>query len=197
MGLSIAADGGRPRAAVVNENEVRAAASLMMVIGAVAFGYAYFAKRYVPLQVAAGVFFADFLIRVTAGLRYSPIGVVARAVNVGRPPEWVSVKPKRFAWSLGLVMAFAMTVITNSGIRGPLPRTMCVICLTLMWMESALGLCIGCKIYGLMVRRGWMRTDPEIEVCADGECGLPVSAGAVSGWRSIAEMDDAGRGALR
>ena len=37
-----------------------------------------------------------------------------------------------------------------------------------MWMELALGLCLGCKIYGLLTRRGWIGADPEIEVCADG-----------------------------
>ena len=96
-------------------------------------------------------------------------------MTLGRTPEWVSAKPKRFAWTLGLVMALAMTVITNVGIRGPLPRTMCLICLTLMWMESALGLCLGCKIYGLLIRRGWIGTDPEIEVCADGSCSTSSS----------------------
>jgi uncharacterized delta-60 repeat protein len=170
MGRSVIADGSSTRAAVVNEHEVRAAAGLTMAIGAVAFGYAYFAKQYIPLQAAASLFLAEFLIRVTAGLRYSPIGVVARAMTLGRAPEWVSTKPKRFAWTLGLAMALAMTVITNSGTRGPLPRTMCLICLTLMWMESALGLCLGCKIYGLLLRRGWIGANPDIEVCADGSC---------------------------
>jgi hypothetical protein len=67
-------------------------------------------------------------------------------------------------------MALAMTVITNVGIRGYLPRTMCLICLTLMWMESALGLCLGCKIYGLLLQRRWIGVDADIEVCADGSC---------------------------
>ena len=71
------------------------------------------------------------------------------------PPEWVSAKPKRFAWTLGLAMSLAMTVITNSGVRGLLPRTICLICLALMWLESVLGLCVGCEIHGLLVRRGW------------------------------------------
>ena len=88
-----------------------------MVMGAVAFSYAYFTKQYVPLQVVSSFFFVEFLIRVTLGLRYSPVGAVARVISVG-PPAWVPVKPKRFAWTLGLGMAFAMTVITNSGIRG-------------------------------------------------------------------------------
>ena len=79
---------------------------------------------------------------------------------------------------IGLAMALAMTVITNSGIRGYLPRTMCLICLTLMWMESALGFCLGCKIHGLLVRRGWAADDPDYEVCADGSCeGLAAVAG--------------------
>src|SRR5690349_21313300 len=164
------ANGRRLRAAVFNENEVRAAAGLTMVTGAVAFSYAYFDKQYVPLQVVASLFLVEFLLRVKVGIHYSPFGLVARAMTFGRPPDWVSAKPKRFAWSLGLGMALAMTVITNSGIRGYLPRTICLICLTLMWLESALGFCLGCKIYGLLVGRGWVGDDPEIEVCADGSC---------------------------
>jgi Domain of unknown function (DUF4395) len=155
---------------VVNEKAVRAAAGLTMVIGAVAFSYAYFDKHYVPLQVAASLFFVEFLIRVTVGIRYSPIGVLAYAMTRGQSPEWVSSKPKRFAWTLGLAMALAMTVITNVGIRGYLPRTICLICLALMWMESALGLCVGCKIHGLLVRQGWVGKGSAFDLCPDGTC---------------------------
>ena len=85
-------------APVVNEREVRAAAGLTMAIGAVAFGYAYFTRQYVPLQVVATVFFVEFLIRVTAGIRFSPAGTLARVLTWNQPPDWVSAKPKRFAW---------------------------------------------------------------------------------------------------
>jgi hypothetical protein len=158
------------RAGVVNENAVRAAAGLTMVTGAVAFSYAYFDKLYVPLQIVASLFFVEFLIRITVGLRYSPFGALAHAMTIRRAPQWVSSTPKRFAWTLGMTMGFAMTVITNSGIRGYLPRTICLICLTLMWLESALGLCVGCKIYGLLARRGWISVGPDDESCADGFC---------------------------
>jgi hypothetical protein len=169
-GLTV--DGRELQAGVFNENEVRAAAGLTMVIGAVAFSYAYFTHLYVPLQAVASFFFVEFLIRVMAGIHYSPTGIVAHAMTRGNPPQWVSARPKRFAWTLGLGMTFAMTIITNSGIRGYLPRTICLICLTLMWMESVLGLCLGCKIHGLLVRCGWATNDPEYEVCADGSCGV-------------------------
>lgn len=172
----LAADGTELHAAVVDETEVRAAAGVTMVLGAVAFGYAYFAAEYVPLQVVSTLFFVEFFVRLTAGLRYSPMGVLARAMTLRHPPDWVSAKPKRFAWTLGLGMAFSMMVITNSGVRGTLPRTICAICLTLMWMESVLGVCLGCKIHGLLVRRGWATKDPAFEVCAHGECELPERA---------------------
>jgi Domain of unknown function (DUF4395) len=166
-------DGKELRAGVFNENEVRAAAGLTLAIGAVAFCYAYFTHNYIPLRAVASFFFAEFLIRVTAGLQYSPTGIVARAITRQHPPEWVSAKPKRFAWTLGLAIGLAMTIITNSGIHGYLPRTLCLICLTLMWMEAVIGLCLGCQIHGLLVRRGWATKDPDFEVCADGACDVP------------------------
>jgi hypothetical protein len=166
----LTAAGGELSAGVVNEREVRAAAGVTMALGAVAFSYAYFARQYIPLQVVASVFFVEFLTRITGGLRFSPGGVLARLLTRGQSPEWVSVKPKRFAWTLGLAISFAMAIITNSGIRGWLPRSICLLCLTLMWMESVLGLCLGCRIYGVLVRRGLAAPDPEYEVCADGSC---------------------------
>ena len=96
MERSFVTDHSRPHVACVNENEVRAAAGLTMVIGAVAFSYAYFAKQDAPLQVAASLFFAEFLTRVTVGLRHSPTGVVARAMTL----VWT-------APAVGALLAFA------------------------------------------------------------------------------------------
>lgn len=167
-------DGRELHAAVVNENAVRAAAGLTLVIGAIAFSVALFDGNFIPLQVASCVFFIEFLLRTTAGLRYSPVGIVALWMTRRRPPEWVSLKPKLFAWRLGLTLSFSMAVITNSGIRGALPRTICIICLVLMWMESTLGLCLGCVVYARLVRSGRVAKDPEIELCANGVCELPA-----------------------
>jgi hypothetical protein len=170
----LAVDGRELQAAVFNENEVRAAAGLTLVIGAAAFSSAYFAQDYALLQAASALFFVEFLIRVSIGLRYSPMGVLAHAMTRGQPPEWVSAKPKRFAWTIGLGLSVSMMVITNSGVRGTLPRAICLVCLTMMWLESVLGLCLGCKLHGVLVRRGWTTKDPAFEVCAHGACALPA-----------------------
>jgi hypothetical protein len=166
--------GGRElRAAVFNENEVRTAAGLTLVMAVVAFSYAYFEQQYLPLQVASAFFLVEFVLRTTLGIRYSPVGVVARWLTRGQEPVWVSAKPKRFAWMIGVGMAFAMVIITTIGIRGWLPRSLCLTCVALMWMEAALGVCLGCKIYAWLVRHGYKSRDAEIEVCAGGVCALP------------------------
>jgi len=162
---------GRPlRAAVFDENTVRAAAGLTMALGTVAFAYAYFAKVYAPIQTVTVLFFAEFALRLVGGLRLSPLGWLARAFVRRHEPQWVSAKPKRFAWTLGLVMSLAMAIITNAGIRGALPLSICLLCLALMWLESVLGLCLGCEIHRLLVRRGWAAKDEAFERCAHGAC---------------------------
>ena len=167
-GLSI---GGRPvLAGVYDESQMRAAAGVTLVLGALAFVHAYFAKQYVPIQIVTVFFFVEFLVRVTVGLQYSPVGVLAKLLVARQRPHWVSAKPKRFAWTLGLLMSLAMAVITNVNIRGTLPLTICLLCMTLMWLEAVLGLCLGCEIYGLLVRRRWVAPDPAIELCSGDAC---------------------------
>jgi hypothetical protein len=172
----LTSNGRALQAGVFNENEVRAAAGMMMAIGAMAFVQAFFAQRYLPLQLVATFFFLEFLIRVSLGLHYSPLGIAARWLTRRQEPLWVSAKPKRFAWTMGLVLAFAMVVISSIGIRGPLPLTLCTICMVLTWLESVLSLCLGCELHGFLVRRGWASKDADYEVCTNGACELRLPA---------------------
>jgi len=164
------ANGKQLTAGVFEEGQVRAAAGLTLALGSVAFANAYFAQVYAPIQIVTTLFFFEFLIRVTVGIGYSPMGLIAYRMTRRQPPQWVSAQPKRFAWTMGLVMSMAMMIITNSGIRGPLPMTICLICLTLMWLEAVLGLCLGCEIHRQLVRRGWMQADRNFEICTNGSC---------------------------
>jgi hypothetical protein len=66
-----------------------------------------------------------------------------------------------------------MMIVTNMNIKGELPFTMCIICMILMWAETALGICIGCKLYGWLIRRGVL-TEPEYApACPGGACEVP------------------------
>ena len=169
-------DGKPLQAGVFEEGQVRAAAGLTLALGAMAFGYAYFGHVYAPIQIVTTVFFIEFLIRVTLGISYSPIGMIAHVMTRRQTPQLVSAKPKRFAWTLGLIMSLAMMIITNSGIRGVLPMTICLICLTLMWLEAVIGLCLGCEIHRFLVRQGWAERDEDYEICANGACVVEARA---------------------
>ena len=167
-------DGTPFRAPVYDEHEVRAAAGITLAAATVAFCYAYFDHEFLLIKAVSTFFFVEFLVRVFVGVQYSPTGLLSRALLWRREPQWVSAKPKRFAWALGLVMAASMTVITNADIHGLLPRTICLICIVLMWFEAALGVCVGCQLHGFLVRRGWVAKDPAYEICAGGACALPA-----------------------
>jgi len=169
-GLSV--DGRPVRAAVFDEQAVRAAAGITLVLGAVAFAHAYFARVYLPIQAVTVLFFVEFALRLLLGLPRSPVGVLAGWMVRRRPPSWVSARPKRFAWTLGLAMSLAMAIITNVGIRGALPLAICLLCLALMWLEAVLGLCLGCEIHTLLVRRGWADRDAAFEICSGGACAV-------------------------
>ncbi|MGY0195675.1 aminotransferase class V-fold PLP-dependent enzyme [Leptothrix sp. BB-4] len=175
FGLGV--DGKPLRAGVFNEHEVRAAAGVTMVLAAYAFVSAFVVRAYGPMQVISAGLFIEFLVRVWFGFQHSPVRQVARWLMRRKPPEWASATPKRFAWTLGLAMASAMVLVTQAGVRGAVPMTICLICLVLMWLEAVLGLCIGCELHGLLVRRGWTRKDPAYEICAHGACEWPARPG--------------------
>lgn len=154
---------------LVDERLVRAAAGLTLALGTVAFFAALLGHDYRPLRAVTVLFAADFALRLVAGPARSPVGVVAELLVRRLPAEPVSLRPKRFAWSLGLGMSVAMAAVTNAGVTGWLPRSVCLVCLTLMWLEAVLGVCLGCQVHRLLVRRGLLAADPGL-VCADGAC---------------------------
>ena len=76
------------------------------------------------------MFTIEFLIRVFNPY-YAPFYSLGRLIVYKQKPEWTGAIQKRFAWVLGLLMAFSMifiSVIYN--IKGALPFTICSIALS-------------------------------------------------------------------
>ena len=172
------------RPALYDENQVRAAAGITLAAGTIAFCYAYFQGQFVPIKAVSAIFFVDFVLRVMVGLRFTPSGALSGLLVRHRQPDWVSSSPKRFAWTLGVAISGATAIITNINITGVLPRTLCLICITLMWLEAVLGLCLGCQIYAFAVRRGWIARDDDM-VCAGGVCEIPTDVVGVEPRRRV------------
>ena len=107
-----------------------------------------------------------FAARVAAGPRFSPLGQLATRVIVPRlhvEPKIVAGPPKRFAQGIGLAFSTAATLayfVAGSSVAGNVILSV----LTLAaFLESALGFCLGCKVFALLMKLGLI---PD-EVCLD------------------------------
>ncbi len=135
---------------VLNEREARAAAGILFVgaflglTNGVMLGTAIFSEYFVS-------FFAlDFTIRVIQP-RYAPSLLLGRFFVQNQTPEYVGAEQKRFAWLLGMVMAWPMFYYLVIDFQpNPIKVLVCLICMALLFSESAFSICLGCKIFHLI-----------------------------------------------
>ncbi|WP_125100761.1 DUF4395 domain-containing protein [Leucobacter chromiireducens] len=134
---------------VIDERAVRAAAGILFLLGGAAFATALFTGSARPLQPFGMFFMIDMLLRVTAGDRWSPTLLLGRLAVKGQRPEWVGAPQKEFAWWLGF--GLSLVACASMGLfAAPLWLTLalCGVCLTLLFLETAFGICIGCALRG-------------------------------------------------
>jgi hypothetical protein len=149
---------------VLNEREVRAAAGILLVFAMMTFANAWFMGNFRPTKIFVIAFLIDFTIRLFINPRYSPSMIVGRFAVRNQAPEWTGAPQKRFAWAIGWVLAVTMLwLIVINNVIGPINMLVCATCLTLMFFESAFGICIGCKIYNALPNR-------RAQHCAGGTC---------------------------
>ncbi len=148
---------------VLNEREARAGAGILFAIGllslvnAVALGHVIVTKTFISF------FTLDFLIRVIQP-RYSPSLLLGRIFVQNQRPEYVGATQKRFAWGIGLLLAIPMFYLLVIDFQpNPIKVLVCIICLILLFLESAFSICLGCKLFELF------KKDP-VTHCPGGVC---------------------------
>jgi len=153
---------------VLNEREARAGAGILFAITLVAFMNAILLGNFAPIRVVSFGFFIDFFIRVLISPKYAPSLVLGRLMVRHQTPEFVGAPQKHFAWALGLALATVMVVlVAGFDVRGPVNMLICLTCLTLLFFETAFGVCIGCWLYRVLLRR-------ETELCPGDACEVKV-----------------------
>jgi hypothetical protein len=153
---------------VLNEREVRAGAGILFLFAMVAFMNAWLTGNFAPTRIFVIAFLIDFAIRVLVNPRYAPSLVLGRFMVRKHAPEFVGATQKRFAWSVGLILALAMLyLVVIERVIGPINLIICATCLLLMFFESAFGICVACKLYNLFHR-------DRAELCPGGTCEAPV-----------------------
>jgi len=107
-----------------------------------------------------------FVARALAGPKFSPLGRLSTEVITPRlplEPKYVAGSPKRFAQSIGAVFSVSALVLAFGFRRTTAAYTLIGILGVFATLESAFGLCVGCKMFAILMRLGLV---PE-EVCAD------------------------------
>jgi hypothetical protein len=151
---------------VLNEREVRAAAGVLFLLALISFMNAFLLGDYQPIKAFVTVFFIDFVIRVLVNPKYAPSLLLGRLAVRGQQVEYAGAPQKRFAWGMGLGLSTIMfLLVVVFGVIGPLNLLLCLLCLTLMFCESAFGVCLGCKMYEKITKRS-----PQL--CPGGSCEI-------------------------
>lgn len=111
--------------------------------------------------------------KVVVGIKFSPMSRLANLIVANQAPEWVGAVQKRFAWSIGLALSGTMVLLLYVfEVRGLPNLTICSICLTFMFMESAFGICVGCKIYNYLLKKGIIPTPEYKPACPGNVCSI-------------------------
>lgn len=133
---------------VLNEREVRAAAGILFFFALLSFMNAWLLGNFRLTQIFVVAFLIDFAIRIFVNPRFSPSMILGRFAVRHQAPEWAGAPQKRFAWSVGFGLAVVMFyLIVLNNVIGPVNLFVCAACLTLMFFESAFGICLACKVY--------------------------------------------------
>ena len=161
---------------VLNERAVRASAGILFFVAMVTFMQALLLGNFKPTQVFVVAFLIEFAIRLFVNPRWAPAMIVGQWAVRGQMPEYVGAPQKRFAWSIGLALGLSMFyLIVVQGVIGPINMLVCGTCLLLLFLESAFGICVGCKLHDLL-------RPQTAQLCPGGACAYTPPAGAGGQW---------------
>jgi len=170
---------GKIKFKVLDERQVRASAGIMFLLGLFASINAFLLHRYIVVPYIAGFLVLNFIIAVFINPKYSPTVILANLFVGRQSPLYIGAAQKRFAWGLGLILAsiifvLSFPLLTNEAYFRPV-CLLCIICLVLLYLETAFGICVGCKIYRLLIR---MKILPAPEVnpnCMGDACDIETN----------------------
>lgn len=131
----------------VNEKAARTVAACVVVFSVLAL---LPPLRWLVLPLALG-----FWLRVAAGPRFSPFGLFATRVVAPRlgTPKLVPGPPKRFAQLIGALVSSAAAVCWTLGAIAA-GQILLGLLIVAAGLESGFALCLGCVIFGYLMRAG-------------------------------------------
>jgi hypothetical protein len=109
-----------------------------------------------------------FVARVASGPRYSPLGLLVTRVvrpRLAFEARLVPGPPKRFAQGLGVAFSLSAVLFVLLGLPGAAMVALAML-LAAASLEAFAGICLGCKVFALLMKAGVVPESVCIE-CAD------------------------------
>ena len=151
---------------VLNEREARAAAGLLFFFSMFSLLNVLLIGNFYPLKIFVLVFVFDFIIRLFINPKYAPSMILGRLAVSNQTPEYTGAVQKKFAWSIGLVLAvFMLVTVVFPLFSSAITCWVCVICVLFLFFETAFGICLGCKLYNLFNKE-------KAQLCPGGVCEI-------------------------
>lgn len=166
---------GRPAPyPVLNERAIRSTAGLLFAVWLSTMRYTVLTHDRSIMQIIVPIFWIHFMIVTLRGPTYSPIARVWKSLVCNQLPERVWAVQKRFARGIGAFMGTLM-MIAVFVFHAPsyVLLSICGTCLLFMWLESAVGFCVGCKIYNRLLHQWYIPQPDHRPACPGGACELP------------------------
>lgn len=154
----------------VNEKAARVVATgaALMALAVAVLGWGWV---LVPLTYG-------FVARVLTGPTLSPLGRFATALAAPRlgAPKYAPGPPKRFAQGIGVAFSVTASGLWSAGAPGA-ARVVVAMLAGAAFLEAAFGLCLGCRIFAVLMRAGVV-PESVCEECNDLSLRIPGLAAA-------------------
>ena len=140
---------------VLDEREMRASAGIMFLLGMIATINAFIFERYIVVPYISGILVLNFIIGIFINPRFAPTMLLGALFTYKQSELPIGAIQKKFAWSLGLALSGSIFILSfyllNDSSYFETVCMLCLICLLILFLEMAFGICVGCKIYQLFI----------------------------------------------
>ena len=184
----------------VDETEIRIAAWIALAFALLSFYFVVFNWNFNLGFVTVWIIWLDFVLKVFVWPDFSIFWRITRLFLKWKEKIMVWSVQKKFAWSIGVVLStfvmFCMLILSwytacshpevlsiieminnnvanNALIAMPMNPAIlaCALCIIFMFLESVFWICVGCKMYKFLVKKGVMKKVPH-QNCVNWACEI-------------------------
>lgn len=162
---------------VLDENRIVINARIMLIIGIAAFVNGFILRNFEVIPFLSGFLFLNFLIGIFVNPKFMPTFALAGLFINSKKAKYIGAIQKRFAFSLGAILTLLVTllsfvVIATNGKAFGLVCILCIICIVLITLEGFFKICVGCIIYGYLIKTNRIKKPDEVPTCMGNNCKI-------------------------